>query len=329
MQLSPLIAIHMTAALGALATGPVALWARKGRVQRPRLHRAFGYAWVTLMLATAISAIFLSGDKLPHIAGFGPIHVLIPVTLGMLVRSFWYLAHGNIAGHRKSMQLLYIGACITAGAFTLLPGRFLGHLVWGEWLGLIASLVNPVTSQGASMSPMLSQIAANTPLWVWGLLAGLLALGFSQVRDRTASLVRITVMPVAMTGLSLWGTATAFGASPLFGYTMLAWMFATAVALAVVIPRPVAAGTSYDPATRSFALPGSWVPMLLILGIFLTKYIAGVNLAMHPELARDGLFTLAAGTLYGLFSGIFAGRAARLWLLVHRDAPTGTPAFNA
>jgi hypothetical protein len=24
-----------------------------------------------------------------------------------------------------------------AGAFTLLPGRFLGQLVWGQWLGLL------------------------------------------------------------------------------------------------------------------------------------------------------------------------------------------------
>ncbi|NCX26780.1 MAG: FAD-dependent oxidoreductase, partial [Burkholderiaceae bacterium] len=53
MQLIPVIAIHMTAALAALAIGPVALWARKGRVQRTHLHRAAGYAWVTLMLATA------------------------------------------------------------------------------------------------------------------------------------------------------------------------------------------------------------------------------------------------------------------------------------
>ena len=45
------------APLVALVTGPVALWARRARTQRPRLHRAFGYAWVTLMLATAISAL--------------------------------------------------------------------------------------------------------------------------------------------------------------------------------------------------------------------------------------------------------------------------------
>jgi uncharacterized membrane protein len=30
VQLTPVIAIHMTAAIGALVTGPVALWARKG-----------------------------------------------------------------------------------------------------------------------------------------------------------------------------------------------------------------------------------------------------------------------------------------------------------
>ena len=44
MELSPVIAVHMTAAVLATVTGPVALWARRGRAQHPRLHRAFGYS---------------------------------------------------------------------------------------------------------------------------------------------------------------------------------------------------------------------------------------------------------------------------------------------
>lgn len=132
MQLTPLIAIHMSAAIGAVATGPVALWARKGRTQRPRLHRAFGYAWVTLMLATAVSAIFIRDFGLPNLAGYTPIHLLIPVTLIALFSAFWFLARGNIAGHRKTMQRLYVGACLVAGAFTLLPQRYLGHLLWTQ-----------------------------------------------------------------------------------------------------------------------------------------------------------------------------------------------------
>ncbi|MBV7431255.1 MULTISPECIES: DUF2306 domain-containing protein [unclassified Acidovorax] len=136
MQLTPVIAIHLAAALTATAIGPLALWARKGATQRPRLHRAAGYAWVTLMVATAISAIFISGGNGPRWGSFGLIHLLIPVTLGMLVLSFIYLARRNIAGHRVVMQRIYIGACIVAGGFTLLPGRFLGHSLWSQ-LGLL------------------------------------------------------------------------------------------------------------------------------------------------------------------------------------------------
>jgi uncharacterized membrane protein len=137
MTLTPLIAVHMTAALLAIATGPVALWARRGRQQRPRLHRAFGYAWVTLMLITAVSALFIRDTSLPNIAGYTPIHILVPVTLLGLFGAFWMLARGNVEGHRKIMQRLYIGACLVAGAFTLLPQRYLGQLVLGQWLGLV------------------------------------------------------------------------------------------------------------------------------------------------------------------------------------------------
>lgn len=136
MQLTPLIAVHMTAALLATAVGPLALWARKGRTQHPRLHRAFGYAWVTLMIVTAISAIFIRSDTLPNIHGYTPIHLLIPIVFAALFGAFWSLARKDIAGHRRAMQITYVAACIVAGGFTLLPSRFLGGLVWGG-LGLV------------------------------------------------------------------------------------------------------------------------------------------------------------------------------------------------
>ena len=137
MQLTPLIAVHMSAAIGAIVTGPVALWARRGARQHPRLHRAFGYAWVTLMLATAVSALFIRDWHKPNVAGYTLIHILVPVVLGCLFGAFWMLAHGNVRGHRLFMQRLYFGACVVAGAFTLLPDRYLGHLVLGQWLGLV------------------------------------------------------------------------------------------------------------------------------------------------------------------------------------------------
>ena len=135
MQMTPVIAVHMTAALLAVAIGPVALWARRGRAQHPRLHRAFGYAWVTLMLIAAVSAVFIRDRSMPNIAGFTPIHILVPVVLSSLVGAFWMLARRNIRGHQLVMRNLYIGACLVAGAFTLLPDRLLGRALWGS-LGL-------------------------------------------------------------------------------------------------------------------------------------------------------------------------------------------------
>jgi uncharacterized membrane protein len=135
MQLTPVIAVHMSAAITALVIGPVVLWARLGQRIRPWLHRALGYAWTTLMLIAAISAIFIRDFNLPNIAGYTPIHVLIPVTLMSLFFAFRALARREFEAHRKTMQYLYISACVVAGAFTLLPSRYLGQLIWHEWLG--------------------------------------------------------------------------------------------------------------------------------------------------------------------------------------------------
>ncbi len=159
---------------------------------------------------------------------------------------------------------------------------------------------------------MLVQILANTPTWVWGLLAALLALGASQLFTRSASLLRVMILPAAMTGLSLYGTLSVFGAAPA---GLLAWCAAAGMAVPLVLRRPLPARTRYDAATRRFTLPGSGLPLLLILGIFLTKYVVGVMLAMRPALAGDAGFAPAVAALYGAFSGVFIGRALRLWRL--------------
>jgi uncharacterized membrane protein len=133
--LSPSVIVHLFAASAALALGPFALWARLGARQRPRLHRAFGYAWVTLMLATAVSALFIRDYLVPNLAGYTWIHLFVPATFFGLFGAFRCLAQGNVNAHRKAMIGVYFGACVVAGGFTLLPSRYLGNLLWSQWLG--------------------------------------------------------------------------------------------------------------------------------------------------------------------------------------------------
>lgn len=170
---------------------------------------------------------------------------------------------------------------------------------------------------------MLAAIVDNTPGWVWALLAGLLALGVSQLFPRRVSRLRAAVVPVAMAGFALFGIATAFAGTGQPGRTVAAWLCAAAGSAMVALwLRPAAQpGSRYHAPSGQFDLPGSAMPLVLILGIFLTKYTIGVQLAIQPALARDATFALTVAAVYGLFNGIFAARLLRLWYLTRHREP--------
>jgi hypothetical protein len=159
---------------------------------------------------------------------------------------------------------------------------------------------------------MLTQILIHTPKWVFVCFAALLWFGARQMLASSVSLTRATLMPAVMIGLSLFGVASAFGDSPM---ALPAWAAATLAALALMTQRPLPASTRYDAASRRFHVAGTAVPLALMTGIFLTKFTVGVLLAIRPELGHQATFEIGISALYGAFTGIFAGRAIRLWRL--------------
>lgn len=172
-------------------------------------------------------------------------------------------------------------------------------------------LLHLLVTQPSAIFPILK----GTPHWVWGLLAALLALGVNQMFFRQATLGRVIITPVAMLALALHGVLSAFGSSGQLANVMLLWLVAAVVAAALVMTLSPASGARFDAVTRRFSMPGSAVPLLLFLGIFMTKYVVGVELALQPTALRDAAFALPVVLLYGAFSGIFMARAARLLLL--------------
>ena len=128
----PLVFLHLVTAFSALVIGGIVLWRRKGTFD----HRLLGWTWVALMASTAVASAFIRDYKAPNLFGFTPIHAFTLLVAFMLPRGIWYIRRGNITGHRKTMRGLYTGACVIAGVFTLLPSRFLGRVLWQQWLGL-------------------------------------------------------------------------------------------------------------------------------------------------------------------------------------------------
>jgi len=130
----PLIFFHLVTAFAALVVGGVVLLRRKGDSN----HRQLGWTFVVLMTCTTVASAFIRDYRGLNLAGFTPIHAFTALVAVTLPRAIWQIRRGNLAAHRAGMRRLYIGACVVAGIFTLLPGRFLGGLLWRQWLGVVA-----------------------------------------------------------------------------------------------------------------------------------------------------------------------------------------------
>lgn len=151
-------------------------------------------------------------------------------------------------------------------------------------------------------------IITRTPIWVWALLAALVALGLHQARDHQLTRSRALVQPIALGLLSFFGASSAFGWHATVQPMWLAG-FAIGIALSRHLMPPLRVQAL---AGGRFAIGGSWAPLVLIVAIFMLRYVGSVSLAIVPQLADLPLFAAGASALYGLPSGLLAARARRL-----------------
>jgi hypothetical protein len=169
---------------------------------------------------------------------------------------------------------------------------------------------------------MILNILEHTPFWVWVTFCAVIALGISQIRTREVSSARATVLPVVMIALSLSGVLGAFSQVPL---ALAAWAVGLGVSLKLAGRVLAVRGASWSAETRHFRVPGSFVPLMLILGVFVTKYVAGVMLAINPSLAANTSVAIVLSLVYGAFAGLFWARARSLRALTHGNG-TALPA---
>jgi hypothetical protein len=168
---------------------------------------------------------------------------------------------------------------------------------------------------------MLIQILTHTPIYVWAILAFLVQRGMIAMRDRDVELRKLVMIPAVMLVLSLQDINAKFG---LGGLALAAWALAAA-AMALL------AGLSSAPRIAASNVPGhvrvlgSGLPLVMMMAVFFTKYVASVALSVAPQLRHDTLFACAVCGLFGVFNGWFVGRLARD-LASYRLLPAGAAA---
>jgi hypothetical protein len=167
---------------------------------------------------------------------------------------------------------------------------------------------NAVTFTAMRRRNML-EIINHTPRWVFGLFIALVLLGMQQTRTRTVTMTRMTLLPLAMLALSFWGVWNAFDGSAV---GVACWLGAMLGAALFAQRFDFSSNVRFLPDTRSFIMPGSWLPLVLMMAIFFTKYAVGASLAQHGELRGLASFVAMASLAYGFWSGIFIGRMAQI-----------------
>jgi uncharacterized membrane protein len=126
LHASPAIQIHAFAAMTAFVLGVVQLSAPKGTLP----HRALGWTWAGLMTVVAVSSFWI--NELRVMGPWSPIHLLSIFTLATLPFAILQARRHRVLAHRRAMMGLFLGALVVAGLFTLMPGRLMHAVVFGN-----------------------------------------------------------------------------------------------------------------------------------------------------------------------------------------------------
>ena len=121
------IQLHTAAAVLALGLGCL-MWARK---KGTRSHKMIGRGFIALMIAAAISAIFIRELSPGTFLGFSFIHIFVPITLigsWQVVRT---ARRKEFAKHQKHVRNIFFFALLIPGAFAFMPGRTMWNLFFG------------------------------------------------------------------------------------------------------------------------------------------------------------------------------------------------------
>jgi hypothetical protein len=166
---------------------------------------------------------------------------------------------------------------------------------------------------------MLQQIVSHTPAYVWAILAFLLYRGVAASADRVTSYRSLFILPALMLALGLQSIASGFG---LDGWPGAFWLMGAALGCWLAWTLSGELAITADRAAGTILQRGSWLPLVLMLTIFCSKYAVAVACAMQSELRQSLTFALPVCLLFGLFNGIFIGRAMRS-MAAFRDAAGG------
>ena len=149
------------------------------------------------------------------------------------------------------------------------------------------------------------------PSWVFLIFVLLLWFGLAGTKDRHVPWRMPILVPVGMSVWAVSGLLLSYKNSEWLGFSLAIWAGVSGLLVVYFSKKPFSSDFYYDATTRRFAMPGSWMPMAIYMGIFLVKFAVGMLNALQPALTSTPEFVLGVSAVYGLFSGRLLANAWR------------------
>jgi len=148
------------------------------------------------------------------------------------------------------------------------------------------------------------QIITKIPVFVWPLFAVLLLGGLKARKTSAVPIVVLLLIPSIFFGWSLFSFFGKYATNP---SAILFWLLCLGVGFFIGFLHMQKLKLQFDGQKKKVEMPGSWIPLMLSMSIFTSKFSIGMMSSMMPHLNGSLLF-LGLELFSTIILGIFAGR---------------------
>lgn len=148
------------------------------------------------------------------------------------------------------------------------------------------------------------QIITKIPVFVWPLFAILLLGGLRARKTNVVPLAVLVLVPSIFFGWSLFSFFGKYATGPL---AILFWLLCLGTGFFIGFSHMQRLKLQFDKKKKKVEMPGSWIPLILSMSIFTSRFSIGMMSSMLPHLNGSILF-LGLELFSTIILGIFAGR---------------------
>ena len=159
------------------------------------------------------------------------------------------------------------------------------------------------------------QIITKIPIFVWPLFVVMLLGGLRARKKNIIPLLVVLLIPALFFIWSIFSFFGKYGSDPV---SILLWVFCLGMGFLIGFSHMQKLQLRFDKQKRKVEMPGSWIPLMLSISIFTSKFSIGMMGSMLPHLNGSILFLgieLFATSILGVVAGrgigcLFRYRAA-------------------